>query len=87
MEEFDEREFLIRIQDVAYVSNHGRFLRRQRYLLVECVLQLDGRFGGLGVGHDRVLGGGDSTKDSSSSWSSTDAISLSTISQLSLSQS
>jgi hypothetical protein len=46
------------IYGVAYVSNHGRFLRRQWYLLAKCILQLDGHFGGLGVGHDRVQGGG-----------------------------
>jgi hypothetical protein len=57
LEEFDEHEFLFRIQCVAYVSNLGRLLRRQQYLLAECVLRLDGRFGGLGVGHDRVQGG------------------------------
>jgi hypothetical protein len=52
LEKFDKREFLFGIQGVAYVSNLGRFLRRQRYLLAECVLRLDGRFEGLGVGHD-----------------------------------
>jgi hypothetical protein len=57
LEEFDEREFLFGTQCVAYVSNIGRLLRRQWYLLTECVLQLDGHFGGLGVRHDRVRGG------------------------------
>jgi hypothetical protein len=38
LEEFDEREFLFGIQGVAYVSNLGRFLHRQRDLLPECVL-------------------------------------------------
>jgi hypothetical protein len=85
LEEFDEREFLFGIQCVAYVSNLGRFLHRQQYLLAECVLQLDGHFQGLGVGHDQVRGGGDSTKDSFSSQSSTDAVSLLAILQLSLS--
>jgi hypothetical protein len=42
LKEFDEREFLFRIQGVAYVSNLGRFLRGQRDLLAECVLRLDG---------------------------------------------
>jgi hypothetical protein len=59
LEEFDEREFLFGTQCVAYVSNIGRLLRRQWYLLTECVLRLDGRFGGLGVRHDRVRGGGE----------------------------
>jgi hypothetical protein len=54
LEEFDECESLFGIQGVAYVTNLGRFLHRQRYLLAECILRLDGRFGGLGVGHDRV---------------------------------
>jgi hypothetical protein len=57
LEEFDDREFLFRIQSVSYVSNHGRLLRRQWYLLAKCVLRLDGHFGGLGVRHDQVLGG------------------------------
>jgi hypothetical protein len=85
LEEFDEHEFLFGIQGVAYVSNLGRFLCRQRYLLVECVLRLDECFGGHGVGHDRVRG--DSAKDSFSSWSFADAVSLPAISQLSLSHS
>jgi hypothetical protein len=38
LEEFDEREFLFGIQGVAYVSNLGRFLHRQRDLHPECVL-------------------------------------------------
>jgi hypothetical protein len=38
LEELDEREFLFGIQGVAYVSNHGQFLRRQWYLLAECIL-------------------------------------------------
>jgi hypothetical protein len=38
LEEFDEREFLFRIQTIAYVSNLGRFLRRQRDCLAEFVL-------------------------------------------------
>jgi hypothetical protein len=56
LEEFDEREFLFGIQIVAYVSNLGRFLRGQRNRLAECVLWLDRRVGGLGLGHDRVWG-------------------------------
>jgi hypothetical protein len=58
LEKFGESEFLFGIQGVAYVSNLGRFLHRQWYLLAKCVLRLDGRFGGLGVRHDRVGGGG-----------------------------
>jgi hypothetical protein len=54
LEEFDEREFLFGIQRVAYVGNLGRFFRRHWYLLVECVLQLDGCLGSLGVGNDWV---------------------------------
>jgi hypothetical protein len=38
LEEFDDREFLFRIQGAAYVSNLGRFLRRHQYLLAKCVL-------------------------------------------------
>jgi hypothetical protein len=82
LEEFDKTEFLFGIQIVAYVSNLGRFLHGQWNHLAECVLQLDG---GLGLGHDRVWGGGDSTKACFSSWSSVDAISLLAVSQLSLS--
>jgi hypothetical protein len=54
LEEFDEHEFLFRIQTVAYVSNLGRLLRGQRGCLAECVLRLDELLGGLGPGHDRV---------------------------------
>jgi hypothetical protein len=57
LKEFDEREFLFGIQSVAYVSNLGWFLHKQRDLLAECFLRLDGLFGGLGVGHDRARGG------------------------------
>jgi hypothetical protein len=49
LEEFDEREFLFKIQTVAYMSNIGRFLRGQQNRLAECVLPLDGR---LGLEHD-----------------------------------
>jgi hypothetical protein len=87
LEEFDEREFLFGIQGIAYVSNLGRFLHRQRYLLAECVLQLDGHLGSLGVRNDQVRGEGDSAKDSFISRSSADATNLSAISLLSLSQS
>jgi hypothetical protein len=88
LEEFDERGFLFGIHGVAYVSNLGRFFRRQWYLLAECVLRLGGRFGGLAVGHDQVRGvGGGSTKDSFSSRSSADVVNLLAISQLSLMQS
>jgi hypothetical protein len=54
LEEFDERQFLFGIQGVTYVSNLGRFLRRQQDLFAECVLRLDGLLGILGIGHDRV---------------------------------
>jgi hypothetical protein len=57
LEEFDEHEFLFGIQGVADVRNLGRFLRRQWYLVAECVLWLDGHFGSLGVRHDWVRGG------------------------------
>jgi hypothetical protein len=57
LEEFHEREFLFRIQAVAYVSNHGRLLRGQQNCLVECVLWLDGHLGGLGLRHDWVWWG------------------------------
>jgi hypothetical protein len=58
MEEFDEREFLLGIQIVSYVSNLRRLLHGQRNHLTECVLWLDGCLGGLGHGHDLVWGGG-----------------------------
>jgi hypothetical protein len=54
LEEFEEREFLFGIQIAAYVSNLGRFLRGKQNHLVECVLRLDGRLGGLGLGHEWV---------------------------------
>jgi hypothetical protein len=54
LEEFDDGKFLFEIQIVAYVSNLGRLLRGQRNHLAVCVLRLDGRHGGLGLGHDRV---------------------------------
>jgi hypothetical protein len=82
LEKFDERGFLFRIQIIAYVSNFGRLLRRQRNHLVECVLRLDGRIG-LDLRHDRVWGG----MGCFNSWSYADAVSLSAVSQLSLSQS
>jgi hypothetical protein len=85
LEEFDKREFLFGIQTIAYVSNLGRLLRGQRNCLAECVLRLDGRLRGLGLGHDRVWG--DSAKVYFNSWSSIDAVSLLVVSQLSLSQS
>jgi hypothetical protein len=85
LKEFDEHIFLFRIQGVVNVSNLGRLLCGQRDQLAECVLQLDGHFGGLGLGHDRVWG--DSAKACFSSWSSMDAVSLLVVSQLSLSQS
>jgi hypothetical protein len=54
LEEFDKREFLFGIQTVAYVGNLGRLLRGQWNCLTECVIWLDGRLGGLGLGHHRV---------------------------------
>jgi hypothetical protein len=83
LEVFDERKFLFRIQAVAYVSNLGRLLHGQQNHLAECVLWLDGRLGGLGLRHDRVWG--DSAKACFNSRSTVDAISLSVVSQLSLS--
>jgi hypothetical protein len=82
-EEFDEHEFLFGIQIVAYVSKLGRLLRGQQDHLAECVLRLGRCLRGLGLGHDRVWG--DSAKACFNSWSSTDAVSLSVVSQLSLS--
>jgi hypothetical protein len=58
LEEIDECEFLFGIQSVAYVSNLGSFLHGQWNRLTKCVLQLDGRLGGLGLGHDQVRGEG-----------------------------
>jgi hypothetical protein len=86
LDEFDEHKFLFGIQGVAYVSNLGRFLCRQRGLFAKCVLRLDGLLGVLGIRHDRVSGG-DSANTSFSSCSSVDAANLSAISHLSLSQS
>jgi hypothetical protein len=83
LEEIDEREFLFGIQIVAYMGNLERVLRGQWNYLTECVLWLDGR---LGLGNDWVWGE-DFSKACFNSWSSADAISLSAISQLSLSQS
>jgi hypothetical protein len=54
LEEFDECEFLFRIQTIAYVSNLGRLLYGQRNHLPECVLWLDGHLGSLVLGHNRV---------------------------------
>jgi hypothetical protein len=56
LEEFDEREFLFGVQTVAYVSHLRRFLIGQWDCLAECVLQLDGCHGSLGLAHDRVRG-------------------------------
>jgi hypothetical protein len=58
LEEFDEREFLFGIHIVAYLSNIGRLLRRQRNHLAECVIRLDGHLGGLSLWHNWVGGGG-----------------------------
>jgi hypothetical protein len=55
LEEFDECEFLLGIQAVAYVSNLARLFRRQQNHLAQCVLLFDGR---LGLSYDRVWGGG-----------------------------
>jgi hypothetical protein len=54
LEEFDEWDFLFGIQIIVDVSNLGWFLCGKRNHLAECVLQLDGCLGGLGLGHDRV---------------------------------
>jgi hypothetical protein len=73
---------------MAYMSNLERFLYVQQNRLAECVLCLDGHFGGLGLSHDWAGGvGGDSAKAYFKSWSSVDANSQSAVSQLSLSQS
>jgi hypothetical protein len=56
LEEFDEHEFLFGIETVTYVSHHRRFLHGQRDCVAECVLQLDGCLGSLGLGHDWVRG-------------------------------
>jgi hypothetical protein len=82
LEKFDEHEFLFGIQIVAYVSNLGRFFSGQQNCLTECILQLDGCLGGLLLRHDRVWG--DSAKACFNSWSSTDGVSLSAVSQLSV---
>jgi hypothetical protein len=86
LEEFDEHEFPFVVQILAYVSNLGRFLREQWDYFAEGVLCLDGCLGGLGLGHDQVWGGEGSTKAYFKSLSSADVVSLSTVSQLSLSQ-
>jgi hypothetical protein len=85
LEEFDKREFLFGIQIVAYMSNLGRLICRQWNHLAESVLRLDGRLGGLSLGHDQVWGGW--PKACFNSWSSMDAVSLSGILHPSLSQS
>jgi hypothetical protein len=86
LEEFDEHEFLFGIQTVAYMSNLRHLLRGQQNCLAECVLWLDGRLRGLGLERDWVRGG-DSAWACFNSWSSIDVVSLSVVSQLSLSQS
>jgi hypothetical protein len=86
LEEFDERKFPFGVLILAYVSNLGRFLRGQWDHFAEGVLRQDGHLGGLGLEHDQVWGEGDSAKACFKSLSSVDAVSLSTISQLSLSQ-
>jgi hypothetical protein len=83
LDKFDQRKFLFRIQVVAYASNLGRLLHEQRNHLAECVLRLNGRLGGLDLGHDGVLG--DLAKACFNSWSFVDAVSA--VSQLFLSQS
>jgi hypothetical protein len=57
MEEFDECDFQFGIQGVAYVRNLGRLHHGQWDWPAECVLRLDGCFGGLGLEHDWVWGG------------------------------
>jgi hypothetical protein len=85
LKEFDKREFLYGVQIINYMSNLGRLLHGQWDTFAKRVLQLDGHLGGLGLGHDRVQG--DLAKAFFKSWSSVDAMSLSAVSQLSLSQS
>jgi hypothetical protein len=67
------------------VSDLGRLIHGQQDGSAERVLRLDGRLGGLGLVHDQVRG--DLAKACFKSWSSADAVSLSAISQISLSQS
>jgi hypothetical protein len=54
LEEFEEREFLFRIQTIAHVSDLGRLLHGQQNGFAEQVLRLDGRLGGLGLRHNWV---------------------------------
>jgi hypothetical protein len=85
LEEFDEREFLFGVQTVAYVSHLRRFLCGQQNCFAECVHQLDGHLGSLGIENDRVRG--DSAKACFRSWSYADASNLLVVSLLFLSQS
>jgi hypothetical protein len=81
LEEFDEQEFLFRIQTIPHMSDLGGLIRGQHNCLAEFVLRLDEQLGSLGLGHDRVWG--DSAKAFLNSWSSAGDNSMSTISQLS----
>jgi hypothetical protein len=85
LEEFDKREFLFRIQIIAYVSNLGRLLVDNRIILLSVS---SGWMDVLEVLASGIIGfRGDSTKAWFSSWSSAEVISLSAVSQFSLSQS
>jgi hypothetical protein len=54
LEEFDEREFLFGVQIVPYISTLGGLIQGEWDRLAECVLQLDGQLGRLGLGHNWV---------------------------------
>jgi hypothetical protein len=56
LEEFDEREFLFRIQIIPHMSDLGGLIRGEWNGLAELVPKLDGQLGGLGLRHDWVRG-------------------------------
>jgi hypothetical protein len=85
LEEFDEHQFLFRIQIVPHVSDNRGLIHGEWDCLAELFLRLEGQLGSLGLMHDRVRG--DSAKAFFNCWSFADANSMSTISELSLSQS
>jgi hypothetical protein len=58
LKEFNECEFLFRIQIVSHMSDFGGVTQGKWDGLGDIVLWLDGRLGSLGLGHDRVHGGG-----------------------------
>jgi hypothetical protein len=84
LEEFDECDFLFRIQIISHESDLRGFILEKWNGLVELSLQLDGHHGGLELRHDRVWG--DSAKAFFRSWSSMNANSVLTVLQLSQSQ-